>query len=383
MRVHLTEIAVRALKRCDKQYRVWDSATPGFGCLVGKRKSWIVMFGPKRALKVIGAIPEMSLADARKTARKILADHSEYAPTPSFGDALDRYYEIHFPALRKTTAYSRKGVLERHFRTWAKKDLGDITPQLIVQTLDGLLKTPVERFNAFKELRYFYRWCIGRQYLKTSPCELLRPPSAGKPRERVLSDDELVRVWQAAEQTRPPFGTIVKLLILTGQRRGEIAALRGEYVNREKETIILPASLAKNGREHVFPYEGMIGSLLQELPRMGWLFPARGRPQNSFNGFGACKAKLDKVCGVDFGLHDLRRTFATRLAEIGIAPHVIERLLNHIRGQISPVAAIYNRHSYLPEMREAVSKWEAYLAALLAKSEGCTHTGNAGRRATA
>src|SRR5262245_6758071 len=116
-RAHLTEIGVRALKARERAYRVWDKSTPGFGCAVGNRgKSWIVMFGAARRLKVIGQYPEMPLAEARKSAKKILLDHDERASTPNFGDALERYYTIHFPTLRYSTAYTRKGVLERHFR---------------------------------------------------------------------------------------------------------------------------------------------------------------------------------------------------------------------------------------------------------------------------
>src|SRR5437016_14636724 len=97
-RAHLTEIAVRALKPRQQQYRVWDTSTPGFGCLVSsRRKSWIVMFGEGRRLRVIGVYPDLPLAEARRAAKKILLDHTEFAPTPTFGDALDRYYAIHFP----------------------------------------------------------------------------------------------------------------------------------------------------------------------------------------------------------------------------------------------------------------------------------------------
>jgi hypothetical protein len=160
-RAHLTELAVRALKPRQQQYRVWDTTTPGFGCLVGgKRKSWIVMFGKRRRLKVIGVFPDLSLADARRAAKKLLLSNADHAPTPTFGDALDRYYAIHFPTLRRSTAYNRKGVLERHFRQWEKKELDDITPQHINQMLDQLLSTPGERYQAFKELRTFYRWCV-------------------------------------------------------------------------------------------------------------------------------------------------------------------------------------------------------------------------------
>jgi integrase len=172
----------------------------------------------------------------------------------------------------------------------------------------------------------------------------------------------------AAEQTRPPFGIIVRLLILTGQRRGETSRLRPEYVDRKKGTITFPGEIVKNGRTHTIPLGNMVSALLPE-EQHGFLFVARGRPEHPFNGWGPCKDKLDKKCGVDFDLHDLRRTFASQLAELGIAPHIIERLLNHAKGQISGVAAIYNRYSYLPEMRTAIALWEDHLTELLAADD--------------
>ncbi len=376
MRAHLTDVTVRALKPAAKQTKIWDKTTPGFGIRInGNSKSWIVMYGRRRSLKVLGRYPETPLADARKVAKKILAEQSERAPTPTFGDALERYYAVHFPTLRASTAYARKGVLERHYRKWERKELADITPQHVVLTLDGLLHTPVERYNAFKELKFFLRWCVGRQYLETNPCERLQPPKRGASRDRVLTDDELSKVWHASCKLRAPFSNLAKLLILTGQRRGETAKMRWEWIDTQTRTITIPKEVAKNGRQHCFPYGNMVAGVLDTIPRLNsttLLFPARARKDTAFNGFAACKAKLDKHAGVDFDLHDLRRSFATKLAEIGVAPHVIERLLNHIRGQISPIAATYNRHSYLPEMKAAILKWEEQLTRILASQVDST-----------
>jgi integrase len=159
------------------------------------------------------------------------------------------------------------------------------------------------------------------------------------------------------------FAAIVQLLVLTGQRRGEIAALRADYISNDLCT--LPATLTKNKREHAFPI-GTAASSILSTPLAGssngLLFPARGQPSRPFNGWSKSKVALDKLSGVsDWTLHDLRRTFATRLAELGVAPHVIERLLNHVTGTVSGVAAVYNRASYIAEMRAAIELWERYL----------------------
>jgi integrase len=154
------------------------------------------------------------------------------------------------------------------------------------------------------------------------------------PRKRTLSDEEIIKIWLAAEVQGHPHGTVVQLLLLTGQRRSEIAALERPWIN-EKDRTITP-----------------------------------------FSGWSKYKADLkDGVAG--WTLHDLRRTFATRLAGMKVLPHVIERLLNHKMGGISnktdgivsAVAEVYNRATYLPEMREAIARWEAHIMALLAAHE--------------
>jgi integrase len=165
------------------------------------------------------------------------------------------------------------------------------------------------------------------------------------------------------------FGTIVKLLLLTGQRRGEISALRSKYINRADRIITLPAELTKNKSQHSFPYGDLVAQLLPD--RDGYLFPAavpfvHERPTKVFNGWPKAKRTLDEASGVaDWVLHDLRRTFATNLAELGVEPHIIEALINHKSGVISGVAATYNRARYMQPMRDAIAKWEGYLQQVL------------------
>jgi integrase len=187
-------------------------------------------------------------------------------------------------------------------------------------------------------------------------------------------------VYRAALKNEDPFSHIVSLLILTGQRRGEIGALRRQWVNAKELTITLPDFITKNGLEHTFPYEHGVAAVLKRVPEQGdYLFPAsrahvRGKPTTTFNGWPKYKEEFNKRCGVSgWTLHDLRRTFATNLAALRVPPHIIERLLNHkfgsiqnqTDGTVSAVAEVYNRYAYMDEMREAVSKWESHLTSLL------------------
>jgi integrase len=200
-------------------------------------------------------------------------------------------------------------------------------------------------------------------------------------RKRQLNDVELAAVFRTALENRDPYSRIVALLILTGQRRGEITALEWPWITAQR-TITLPSSLTKNKTEHTFPYGEMTAAVLDQMTRdegTEYLFPAardhvRGNATTTFNAWSKSKSEFDTKCGITgWTLHDLRRVFATRLAELGVLPHVIERLLNHKLGSISnktdsivsAVAEIYNRATYMREMREAIDKWEVFLAGLL------------------
>jgi integrase len=367
--VHLTELSIRALKTDAQQVDYWDTTTPGFGIRVGRRSKTFVA---KRANRrhTIGRYPAMSLQDARIQAKRLLVERNAI-PTPDvrFADALDTFIATHCAINnRPSTQHETERLLRANFLPRFKnRQLGEITPHDISNIIDRLLDRPSAANHAFTAIRTFFRWTVKRRYLPSTPCAGMGLPTKSKARHRVLSDQELRSVWRAADDAAYPFGAVVKLLILTGQRRGEIAALRWEWINRDKRTITFPALATKNGREHTIPYGEHVARVLDTLPNhSGLLFPARGK-DTPLNGWSKCKEGLDEGSGVaNWTLHDLRRTFATNLAALNVPPHVTERLLNHASGTISGVAAIYNRHAYMDEMREAIAKWEAFLALLLA-----------------
>jgi integrase len=373
MRLHLTELAVRALKpKPGKQFKSWDTSTPGFGVLVSERsKSWIVMHGERRALKVIGRYPDVPLSAARAEAKRILASGSlahAAARVVRFDVAMDEFLADAEQRNRATTFRDYKRLITKHF-DFGSAPLPGITPQDVLRRLDRLKETPSEQRHALVAMKVFMSWCARRFYVTSSPCERLQTPGALAPRERVLTDAELANVLSQARKTPYPFGAIVELLILTGQRRGEIAALRWDWIDDKTKTITLPSSITKNKRPHTFPYGAMAAAVIGTIPSLGdYLFPAArsnvaGRPTTIFNGWGKPKAALDKACPIaPWTLHDLRRTFATNLAAIGTPVHVTEKLLNHISGTVSGVAAIYNRHAYMDEMRVAISAWENRLS---------------------
>ena len=209
-------------------------------------------------------------------------------------------------------------------------------------------------------------------------------PTKRPARKRTLKPHELIAVYRTALEQDDSYDFIVALLLLTGQRRGEITTLRRTWINTNDRTITLPDTITKNGIEHTFPYGDAVAAILERVPNQGdQLFPpgrshVRGKPTTTFNAWPKSKVAFDARCEVsDWTLHDLRRTFATTLATLKVSPHIVERLLNHKLGSISnrtdgvvsAVAEIYNRATYMPEMREAIDKWEKYLSSLLAKSQ--------------
>jgi integrase len=177
--------------------------------------------------------------------------------------------------------------------------------------------------------------------IRDNPCEHIRPATKSTPRNRTLPDSKQATFIRASQQFGFPFDTIVLLLIFTGQRRGEVAALRWEWIDDDAKTITLPASVTKNKRKHTLPYGKLVADVLQSLPRQGdLLFPARGRFNVPYSGWSKNKIVLDRVCKIEpWTLHDLRRTFATNLASLSTPPHVVEKLLNHASGTISGVAS--------------------------------------------
>lgn len=380
--VHLTDIVVSRLKQPGTYY---DQTTPAFGIRVGKnRKTWFVIRGRKRMRTSIGRYPTVSLANARKQALALLASPVTKAPeVPKFTEALQKFYDVHLPTLKPSSQYSIRGALERHFvKPFRHKSLDEITHQDIAEITDKLaIRVPGEAWHAFKDARIFFRWCVPR-LIRYSPMEGLKSPTKYKPRRRVLSDDELVKVWRAAEEVGYPFGTVIRLSLLWGTRWGETVSCSRSFIDPKERTVTLPET--KNGTQHRFPCGQHTIDILDSIPRFNsteLLFPGRDMV-TPWNGSGKAKWELkQKLPIAPWQLLDLRRTFATKVAELkdengcsAVPPHIVERLLNHklgtlkAQGVITAVAEVYNRALYMDEMRGAISRWEARLTALLQSS---------------
>jgi integrase len=196
---------------------------------------------------------------------------------------------------------------------------------------------------------------------------------AGEARDRVLSDAELSAIWKHVANS--DYGRIVRLLMLTAQRRDEIGSLRWseiEAMDRPgKALIALPGKRTKNGRPHDVPLSNVALDVLDECTKRDDRDLVFGQGVGGFSGWSKCKEDLDEKSSVkNWTLHDLRRTGATRMADSGVQPHVIEAVLNHVSGHKAGVAGVYNRAAYAAEKRAALDMLASYIKTALAQSEG-------------
>jgi integrase len=372
--MHLTDLTIRKLKVPENGRLTYaDDGVPGFGVRVSSnaKKSFVLVIGRSRKRITIGRYPSISLLEARAKARELIAERvlgKEDVPSIKFEDALPTFLASHYPkhSLKPLTRLETERVLRRHFLApFRHEPLHTINTHAITSIIDRMRKSPSSARHAFAIIRLFFNWAERRRYLSKSPCWGVDPPKAGPPRDRVLTRDEIKTVLTTARASPSTFATIVELLLYTGQRRGEIASLRHEWIDWDKRTITFPASITKNKRAHRIPFGGRVEELLRKGCSDGHLFRARAT-KTPFDGWSKSKPTFDKGCPLPhWTLHDLRRTFATNLAALGVPVHVTEKALNHVSGTTGGIVAVYQRHTYEQEVREAMSGWERYLQELM------------------
>jgi integrase len=178
-----------------------------------------------------------------------------------------------------------------------------------------------------------------------------------------------VEIIRAARQLGGPYGAIVEVLALTGQRRDEVARMSWDEVDLERRIWTLPAARTKNDKPHTVQLPDLAVAVIGAQPRSGRLVFSRNGVAR-IGDFSDQKRRLDNLCGVShWRLHDLRRTMVSGMARLGVAPHVADKILNHVAGTISGVAAVYQRHEFLKERRDALERWGAHVEGLLRERE--------------
>jgi integrase len=212
-------------------------------------------------------------------------------------------------------------------------------------------------------LSTFYVWSIAEGIVTDNPVIGTRAPAKDVRRERVLSAAELSAIWHGAPEG--DFGNIITMLILTGLRRKEVAEMRWSEIHFDEAVWKIPGARTKNKLPHEVPLSATAIEILQSIPQRADRDLVFGSGRGGFSGFSKAKKRLDistKVSG--WVLHDIRRSVATGMANIGIMPHIVEAALSHISGHKAGVAGIYNRATYTPEKRDALDRWSSYVTSL-------------------
>jgi integrase len=215
-------------------------------------------------------------------------------------------------------------------------------------------------------LSQMFSWAIRQRRIETNPVGSLAPPSVPKSRDRVLSRAEIKSFWGATDALKEPFSSVLKLLLLSGARLNEIAQLRWDEVSEDGTTLTISSDRVKNHRVFVLPVAPASQAIIADQPREGrYVFTTNGLVPIALGS--KVKAQLDQAMAdvPAWVVHDLRRTCATGMAEIGVAPHIIEACLNHISGHKAGVAGIYNRAAYAQEKRAAFELWASHLETLV------------------
>jgi integrase len=249
---------------------------------------------------------------------------------------------------------------------WAHRKITDIGKRDILDAIDRVAdrghKTSALRLYA--HLHRMFQWCLGRSIVTVNPVTALPKPGDETRRDRVLNDAELIAVWNAAEKIGYPYGQATQLLILTGARRQEIAALK--WSELEDGAIHLSGARTKNGEPHLIPLSSFARSILDSIPRTGdFVFSLTGK--FPIRNWSRAKADLDDYACITepYIVHDFRRTAATNLQKLKVPLEVTEAILGHVSGSRAGIVGIYQKHDYAPEKRAALEAWGAHVMALV------------------
>jgi integrase len=372
---------------------VWDTQLSGFAKRTRNGKqTWIVQYrvGTQQRRMKIGDVAKVTQAQAREAARKMLAEVT-LGKDPQGDKRKGREDAAHtLRSVAREYLMARKSGLRgssyrEHARYLGVDPYGDgKTRRNLTRYWAALHSRPVNAitrkdvaaqvttFNrnsgttaarrARSVLSATYAWAVGEGIADGNPVIGTNTPGQSAPRDRVLSDAELAAVWKAAPDTE--YGTIVRLLILTGARRQEIGGLRESEIDREGRAVHIPKERVKNGCALDIPLSDLAWSLLPPPSEYEHLFGRDG----PFIGWSRAKERLDAALGgsvAKFRLHDIRRSVATRLGDLAVTPHIVEAVLNHQGGHKAGVAGIYNRATYAKEVRAALLMWSDHVQSLV------------------
>jgi hypothetical protein len=364
--LHLTDLGVRGLKGSAKYISYMDDTTRGFGIRVGLRsKTWIVVRGRKRERITIGKYPDVSLSEARTEAKRLLSTTPVAKPVSiTFAAARDQFMVENYRNSKSRWPHLVKLMLTKHFKPIETKQLTDITDEDISDALKKLGNRPSQQLHVYRAARTFLKWCTRppRRYLKNSPMEGYEAPARDRKGTRTLTDAELKAVWTAAETGSR---SVFRLLILWGTRNTETTSLERAWA--KDEVLTIPGAVTKNGREHAIPLLPLARAVLDERPAGRFYFAGRYSDDEPLaaGSLNRMKREIQDETGTrDWQIRDMRRTFRSNMARLGVPREICEVLINHAPPVLDE---IYDRYDRLEEKRDALAKYEAFLLKLVGR----------------
>jgi integrase len=390
----LTKAALDNLKPGAARREIPDGHTRGlyFVLQTSGATSWALRYRVARRNRklTLGPYPGIDLKTARELARKALAKiaaggdpaaekrtarAAARAPAEDLIEVVaERFITRHVRANLKAgrSAHEAERLLRQEVvAPWRGRRMGDITRRDVHKLLDAILDrgSPYTANRTLSWLRKLYSWAIVRDVVQTSPCDRVKPPGTEIVRDRVLDDAELRLVWGQAEALGAPFGSVLQLLILTGQRLGEVSGMRWSEVDFAAKLWSMPKERTKNGRAHTVPLSPQAMTVIKATPRIvgDFVFTTAGNVPVA--EFSRIKRLLDARLPADmkpWRIHDLRRSTATGLARIGTDIVVVEKVLNHASGAFRGIVGTYQRHGFDDERRVALDRWGRHVEALAA-----------------
>jgi integrase len=362
------------------QVEHFDKGFPGLALRIsyGGGKSFVFFhrFGGKLRRMTLGTYPAMSLAEARQAwrdARQEVAagrDPTKFRKLDASGsdfESVARDWLKRDQAKNKSKREVERIVERELIPAWGHRSMQEIARRDVLDLIDGIADrgAPVMARRVLAYVHRLFRWAVGRGIVESNPASDLPKPGSETKRDRVLSDGELISVWNGAGELGWPFGDAIRLLILTGARLQEIGALHWSEI--AGDVVNLKGGRTKSGESHTIPLSLLATIVLQRVPRIAdcdLVFSTNGK--NSVSGWSRAKTKLDGIAKVkDWRIHDLRRTVATGLQRLGVNLQTIEAVLGHTSGSRSGVVGVYQRHSFDAEKRAALDAWGAHVTSLV------------------
>ena len=357
----------------------FDKGFPGLALRIsyGGGRSFVFFYrmGGKLRRMTLGTYPAVSLVQARQAwrdARQNVAAGRDPAKVRKREEAGSDFESVVRDWLKRDQAKNKsvrevERVVERVLLpAWGHRAVKDITRRDLRDLIDGIADrgAPVMALRVHAYVHRFFRWCVGRDIIEANPATDLPKPASETRRDRVLTNSELIAVWNGAGKIGWPFGDAIRLLILTGARREEIGQLKWSEI--KGDVIALEGARTKNAVPQTIPLSLPAATVLQQVPRIAdseRVFTTNGK--TAVSGWSRAKSRLDELSGVsDWRVHDLRRTVATGLQKLGVNLQTIEAVLGHTSGSRSGVVGVYQRHSFDAEKRSALDAWGAHVAGL-------------------